>query len=367
MNCLGDSSGAILQLDENRFFVANQLHLVESFKDSLVDEQLAENCAVIYAPTFFFNKEAPVTYLTQEFAIFTREELLSSLLKKEIEKPFLSWREPEKSRFTKYFEEAQKAFGEEDLKKVVPVVFAKSTYEFKTSHLLFVLKKLLDSSLQTVWIYGLWLEKRGFLGATPELLFRQSPGKPQIESMALAGTLPLKDKAQREPLLKDQKELSEHQWVVDDIRKKFLSLGEVQVEETKVLNLPTLEHLKTSIFVEPSRDYSFSELMKVMHPTPALGGVPSEQTDELLRKWNLDEERETFGAPFGLEWSDGQGIKEKSCVVGIRNMDWCKKEGASYSVRLGSGCGLVQASQLEQEWQELFAKRKSVLKMMGLD
>ena len=123
------------------------------------------------------------------------------------------------------------------------------------------------------------------------------------------------------------------------------------------LDLPTLQHLHTPISVALQSETKFEEVVQGLHPTPALGGTPAATAWRLLGDWNQEEPRYRFGAPFGARLDTGESV----CLVEIRNIQWVNGEWL-----LGSGCGLVEDSELDREWDELFHKRQSVLKLLGL-
>ena len=65
----------------------------------------------------------------------------------------------------------------------------------------------------------------------------------------------------------------------------------------------------------------------------------------------------TFGAPLGVQWSGGMQM-----VVTIRGLWWEQD-----AISLPAGCGIVDGSELEQEWRELGLKRRWVKQAFGLD
>ena len=64
-----------------------------------------------------------------------------------------------------------------------------------------------------------------------------------------------------------------------------------------------------------------------------------------------------FGAPFGL-LKDGVFTS----VVAIRGVFWNGEV-----VSIPSGCGVIEASRLVNEWRELRLKREAVKAMLGID
>jgi menaquinone-specific isochorismate synthase len=104
---------------------------------------------------------------------------------------------------------------------------------------------------------------------------------------------------------------------------------------------------------------SFSEMVRRLHPTAALGVSPrSEAGERWLREADRGVKRRTFGAPFGLEREDRSAL----ALVAIRNLEW-----SGDRVRVGSGAGMLQESRVELEWKELREKREQVKALFGVD
>ena len=176
--------------------------------------------------------------------------------------------------------------------------------------------------------------------------------------MALAGTLPIeKFKENPETFLSDPKEKNEHLKVVQDIVQQLENLGRIELSETHIEKTPHLAHLCTSIEFENRTNTSFMKLVERLHPTPALGSFPRAMNRKYMGAFEKLEPRGVFGAPFGISYSQKAG----DVVVAIRNIIWSEKE-----LKIGSGCGVVKASTLNNEWDELANKRKSVKKIFGL-
>ena len=195
--------------------------------------------------------------------------------------------------------------------------------------------------------YGWIGEDEGFLGATPEVLFRYFDGR--IYTMALAGTA---RSDERMLFAVDDKEIREHEFVAQTLIAKLSDLGMVIRSERDILDLGRLIHFQTLIKVELYQYQETKVLIERLHPTPALGPLPrTTETMNQLRDWRERLECPVeFGAPFGL-LRDG----EFEALVAIRMVAW---KGSEFS--LPSGCGVIQESRLVNEWRELALKRNSV-------
>jgi isochorismate synthase EntC len=269
------------------------------------------------------------------------------------------WSEPQFGDFQVSFDSIQKKIHEGEISKAVPVVFRRSPGKVSTTARARILQSLLQAP-PSLYVYGFWNANEGILGATPETLFVQEKG--HLKTMALAGTLPKnaekpeKSEKQGLSLMEDPKERSEHNLVVQDIEEILSSYGLVHKEGPKLLELPTLWHLKTDFQVEMKK-ISPANLIRALHPTPALGVFPRRAGYKWMKELPGQEGRARFGAPFAFLWQD-----RSVCLVAIRNLQWNEKEKM-----IGSGCGLVRESRVDREWEELFQKRQSVVKILGLE
>lgn len=264
------------------------------------------------------------------------------------------WTEPAQEDFATDLKVIQGKIENKEIHKAVPVVFARRPASVSAFERAQMLLSLLEAPA-TLFVYGIWQGSEGVLGATPETLFEYSAGK--LTTMALAGTCPKVDATARESLLKDEKEMHEHLLVLEDIKAVLKPFGEVKTQGPHILELPTLYHLQTHIEVQCKTVPAFLDLIKKLHPTPALGVAPRSYGYQWMAQLPGQEGRARYGAPFAI-----LSREEALCLVGIRNIQW-----NSDSTMIGSGCGIVAASDLEREWRELYQKRLSVRKILGLD
>jgi isochorismate synthase EntC len=256
------------------------------------------------------------------------------------------------SDFRTFFDSARTSIERGEFKKIVPVVFdSGSLRNDPWNHFL----EHLDELPRGLWAYGWSLGGRNVAGATPEVLF-QTHGR-GYSTMALAGTRPL---PRAEELLRDRKELREHRFVVDDIARRLAPFGNIEIGALGIMRLPGISHLITPIFFAESGDdrMTFSEMIRRLHPTAALGVWPRNEAGERwLRESDRLAPRGAFGAPFGLELDDHFAL----ALVGIRNAEWSVD-----GMRIGSGAGLLAESGFEQELDELRQKREQVKALFGI-
>lgn len=260
---------------------------------------------------------------------------------------------PDKELFAKAFSEVKEQISEGNIQKAVPIVLFQTTEKPKASDLAHWLIHLLNMPSH-VHIFGFWNESQGIMGATPEVLFHRVDGK--IKSMALAGTLPRNSLFQPEMLLDNKKERQEHQLVIDDIAKQLGQLGNVRIFETEILQLPSLCHLKTNIEVSSS-EINTEKIFKMLHPTPALGVYPRDRNGKWFESLPYQQNRSHFGAPILFRVSEQEDI----CLVAIRSIEWDQA-----GIKVGAGCGVVEQSDFQNEWQEVNNKAESVFNSLGL-
>ncbi len=329
---------------------------VERTQSSL--KALQEKRISIYAPDFFLEDQAP-WWVFENFVSCSRAELLEAL--KSLVQSFcpIQWSQVDFDSFQETFYDIKKKLKEGLLKKAVPLVFQTAQFSIQNMKPLLISHLLKNTKGVPVSLYGVWNAEEGILGATPETLF-QAQRRGSLWTMALAGTRTSDDS--RVSLLQDPKELEEHRIVIEGICSSFQSdpqWGKIQVGQTKILKLPTLSHLMTPIEIQIPEDKTliFEEGVRCLHPTPALGAFPKNEGMKWLQELNKKRDRCRFGAPFGVL----KNFKESLCLVGIRNLQWFEDE-----VSLIVGCGIIEASHLDQEWKELQSKQSAVKALLGL-
>ncbi|HYM60199.1 MAG TPA: chorismate-binding protein [Thermoanaerobaculia bacterium] len=268
--------------------------------------------------------------------------------------PGIEWEAPSLGEFAPLFESALAAMQRDDIKKIVPVLFERGRLTGRSDVWGYLLNRL-SAIPPGMWAYGYSYQAQGLIGATPEMLFRSAARG--YATMALAGTRPAARSAE---LLSDPKELREHRLVVDDIVRRLAPFGNIEFGPLGIVELPGIAHLATPIRFEEigGERMSFSEMIRRLHPTAALGVSPRTDAGERwLREADRGVKRRTFGAPFGLEREDGSAL----VLVAIRNLQWHHDQ-----IRVGSGAGLLAESRLEREFEELRQKREQVKALFGL-
>ena len=198
-----------------------------------------------------------------------------------------------------------------------------------------------------------------FLGATPELLVSVKKGRLRAEALAgsvARGRSAGQDAAYSLSLLNNPKDAREHRMVVDSIARRLRSLGlePVAGDRPRLLKLPNVQHLLTTIRADLAKDIHILDVVKRLHPTPAVGGAPGGAACKAIQGYESFV-RGPYAGPIG--WFDAHGDGE--FVVGIRsgllNRD---------TIRLFSGSGIVRGSTPKNEKLETNLKFKAMREVM---
>lgn len=194
-----------------------------------------------------------------------------------------------------------------------------------------------------------------FIGATPERLATLR-GR-TLATGALAGTTgrgdtPAEDEWLADELRRDEKNVHEHDIVVDAIRDQLSPFAaSISTGERDVRRLATVQHLETPITATLSDDEHVLTLVEALHPTPAVGGLPPDRALATIRDTESFD-RGWYAAPVG--WFDAAG--HGSFAVAIRSA-----VTAGDTATLFAGVGIVEDSDPDAEWDEVQLKYRPML------
>ncbi|MFC4410297.1 isochorismate synthase MenF [Chungangia koreensis] len=208
--------------------------------------------------------------------------------------------------------------------------------------------------------FGLELGSQMFCGATPERLVKVESGK--ALSTCLAGSIKRgktaeEDRLLGDVLLNDPKNRGEHQYVVDMISSIFDEYCENYKlpKKPKLLKIRDIQHLYTPVEGRLKSNASLFQLVKSLHPTPALGGVPRGLSMEIIRK-SEKMDRGYYAAPVG--WIDASGNGEFAVAIRSALLD-------HDSAYLYAGGGIVADSEPISEYEETKVKFRPMLRTFG--
>ncbi len=175
-------------------------------------------------------------------------------------------------------------------------------------------------------------------GASPEVLAKYKHN--QLETMALAGTQKLGER-EIEELVWQQKERGEQNWVQEYIGQT-LTNSSVQWEKgpTESLQAGNLVHIKT-VFSAHCTPSQATEIVKQLHPTPAVCGLPAREAMQVLLK--AESHQRTYYTGFMGFYSP----ENFQLFVNLR----CMRVDQSY-YHLFVGGGITHDSDPELEWLE---------------
>jgi menaquinone-specific isochorismate synthase len=198
-----------------------------------------------------------------------------------------------------------------------------------------------------------------FVGASPERLFRRR-GR-AIQSEAVAGTRPrgaseADDDELRDDLLQSEKDKAEHDHVRVGIGQALGPLcDDLEVEGgVSEMKLASRRHLVSRVRGTLREGVTDAEVLRALHPTPAVGGYPKEEALEEIRAVESFD-RGWYAGPVGWIGADGAEF-----AVGIRSGLLRGKR-----LTLFSGAGIVEGSVPEAEWAEIEQKIGDFTGMFG--
>jgi isochorismate synthase len=203
-----------------------------------------------------------------------------------------------------------------------------------------------------------------FVGATPETLLKVADG--WVETHALAGTAPRgasprEDDELAAALVASAKNREEHDVVAHALRARLAThctLIEAAGEQTPhLVKLTHVQHLETVMRGKLAGARHVLSLAAELHPTPAVGGFPSDraahylaESEPLARGW--------YSGPVGVVDAKGEG----TLVVAIRSMMLRGDRAWAFA-----GGGIVATSNPRDEWRETELKLAGITDAVSLE
>ena len=197
---------------------------------------------------------------------------------------------------------------------------------------------------------------RGLVGASPELLIRRNANL--ATSTPMAGTAAGTDAEAIASLANSPKDAREHEVVVEAVVGALspYTVSVARVRGPEILVLPGVVHLATTIEVDLSSDAPGAlELARILHPTPAVGGWPVNESRQLIAA-NEKVARGRYAGPVG--WVDHLGNGE--FAIALRSA-----EINGEIARCFAGAGIVAGSDPDAEWEETERKLAPMLDALG--
>lgn len=199
------------------------------------------------------------------------------------------------------------------------------------------------------------------VGSSPEVLIRRTGNV--VEAHPLAGSAARvrgqeADEAVGRTLRDSTKDLTEHQLVVEHYRTVLADVcSELVIPDSpELIRTNEMWHLATPVRgVLKDQSFSALDLALMLHPTPAVGGTP---TDDAIGIINEVEGPRGFYAGF-VGWCNAEGDGEY--MVTIR----CA-EVAGATARAWAGGGVIETSSPSAEAAETTAKLQTALRALNV-
>ena len=214
----------------------------------------------------------------------------------------------------------------------------------------------LCSKYPHAFVYMMQLPESGcWMGATPEPLLVIEDER--VKTVSLAGTqIFTNDKI--ESYKWSSKEIEEQGIVTGFVENLLHSLDIQQIGKSGPENYQAanLIHLKTAFeFPQSELKNRFSDLLKSLHPTPSVGGLPKAEAREFILA-NEKHDRSYYTGFLGPV-----NIEDKTNIfVNLRCLQLFEKQFVLYS-----GAGITTSSVAENEWTETDNKMMTMMNVLN--
>lgn len=265
----------------------------------------------------------------------------------------------DKEQFCSMVENAKQHIREGDIFQIVLSNRLSAPFEGSLFHSYRVLRTI-NPSPYMFYFSGTDVE---VAGASPETLVKLENGV--LHTFPLAGTRPrgktdAEDKTMEAELLADEKELAEHNMLVDLGRNdlgKISKFGTVQVEKLhSIERFSHVMHIGSTVRGQIREDRDALDAIEAVLPAGTLSGAPKIRACQLIGELE-NNKRGIYGGAIG--YIDFTGNMDACIAIRIAY----KKNG---KVFVRSGAGIVADSVPEKEFEECLNKAKSSLKALEL-
>jgi menaquinone-specific isochorismate synthase len=198
------------------------------------------------------------------------------------------------------------------------------------------------------------------VGAAPETVATLRDGV--FHATAVAGSIRRGDTAREQAelaarLLASDKDRAEQRIALDDMVARLGTVAhQIRTDpQPHVLTLDRIQHLETEIRASVPSDVGILDVLRLLHPTPAVCGLPRDAALAFL----ADEEpfeRGWYAGPVGLFDAEGNGIFVPALRMGVST-------GSGW--RLFAGAGIVDGSVPAAEWEETAIKFEPMLEALA--
>ncbi len=265
----------------------------------------------------------------------------------------------QKEQYCEIVEKAKYHIREGDIFQIVPSNRLSAPFEgslFNTYRIL----RTINPSPYMFYFSGTDVE---IAGASPETLVKLENGI--LHTFPLAGTRPrgrteAEDQALERELLADEKELAEHNMLVDLGRNdlgKISKFGTVQVEKLhSIERYSHVMHIGSTVRGEIREEYDALDAIEAVLPAGTLSGAPKIRACQLIGELE-NNKRGIYGGAIG--YIDFTGNMDTCIAIRIAY----KKNGRVF---VRSGGGVVADSVPEKEYEETINKARAVVNALKL-
>lgn len=274
--------------------------------------------------------------------------------------PWVSYEEkPESDEWAKMITDANRLFDRKTLEKIV--LHRKKIFTYDSSIEMPVLfREVYDANKNSSHfsIYNQFNYMEAFISLTPERLFTLKGQN--VESISLAGSIArgtdeASDQKLEDELATSDKLTREHNIVTKAIEEKLRPvLSELTISPLFTMKLPYIQHRQATIKGILKETTTVLELIDLLHPTPAVGGIPHDKAKIKILEIEK-EKRGYYAAPVGV-----LSQKFSEIAVGIRS---ALIQGPKLTVY--GGAGIVAGSEASEEWIETGTKMQPFIKVIN--
>ena len=358
-----------LGLGKSRVFSSAEVesHLSKKIHEVLVYQSYFEdeNPAIIYLPEWCFVKQKGVVTLKLHHSLdYSSYSPSNIIFNTQIWESFVgSWtsyeERPDSDEWKKMIDQSLRLFSKKELEKIV--LHRKKLFNYDNAIEMPVMFRELYQDNLTSSHFSIFHQlqyNKAFISFTPERLFTLKKNK--LETISLAGSIlrgkdELEDQALEDVLIHSDKLIREHEIVTKSIAEKLTQVTDhLDISPLFTMKLPYIQHRQAKITGQLKKSGNALSLIKLLHPTPAVGGIPT----EVARKKIIEIENESRGfyaAPVGVISKEFSEL-----AVGIRS---ALIEGSMITVF--GGAGIVAGSVAEEEWIETGTKMRPFTKVIN--
>jgi len=197
------------------------------------------------------------------------------------------------------------------------------------------------------------------VGAAPETVATLRDGV--FHATAVAGSIrrgsgPREQAELAAKLLARDKDRAEQRIALDDMVVRLSTVAhQIRTDpQPHVLTLAAIQHLETEIRASVPGGVSVLDLLRLLHPTAAVCGLPRDAALSFLAEAEPFE-RGWYAGPVGWFDAEGNGVFAPALRMGVSGPDgW----------RLFAGAGIVEGSVPALEWEETAIKFEPVLQAL---